>query len=156
VNTMEHPLLTDEPGWGPNPPPPAVATDMGRTSASVTIGRRSYHPRQVCAAALVAAGVIAVLVGWFGVSGSADVWEQVPYLVSGGIGGAVLVALGIVTYLSYEHQLDRDYVTWLVREQRELELGLGAEFDALTARIEQLAGATADGVRAPRTRRPRT
>lgn len=43
---------------------------------------------------LIALGVIAILVGYFGVSREALVAKQIPYLVSGGIGGMVLVAVG--------------------------------------------------------------
>lgn len=137
--TIEHPLLETEdlPGWQAEPQRQQAAERAPGVQSVIAIGGRTYHPRQVVAAGLVAAGAITVLIGWFGVSGSSDVWEQIPYLVSGGIGGAVLVALGIVVYLSYEHLLDREYVADLLRQQRELELGLAGEFDALAERIEQ-------------------
>lgn len=150
--TIEHPLLEagNRPEWlAEEQSKPTGAGDAVRISQSaIAIGGRTYHPRQVVAVALVIAGGIAVLIGWFGVSGSSDVWEQIPYLVSGGIGGAILVLLGLLVYLSYEHMLDRGYVADLLRQQRELELGLAGEFDSLAERIEQLAASTRNRARA--------
>ncbi len=113
----------------------------GRPSA-ITIGSQSYHPRQVLAGALVVAGLLAIGVGWFGAGGNNDVWRQIPFLISGGIGGAALVALGIVAYISYEHLEDRRAVAALVERLDELELGLAGEFDALAADVRELAAAS--------------
>ena len=44
--------------------------------------------------ALAALGVIVIIVGWFGVSGQALVAKQLPYLISGGLGGVALVGIG--------------------------------------------------------------
>jgi hypothetical protein len=43
---------------------------------------------------LAAIGVIVIIVGWFGVSGQALVAKQLPYLISGGLGGVALVGVG--------------------------------------------------------------
>src|SRR2546430_7000780 len=43
---------------------------------------------------LVGAGLVAIFLGWFGVSGQALVAKQLPYLVSGGILGVALVSMG--------------------------------------------------------------
>ena len=45
-------------------------------------------------AALVLAGLIALVFTWYGVSGTANVADQVPYAISGGIGGLAMVAAG--------------------------------------------------------------
>jgi hypothetical protein len=50
--------------------------------------------RPVVGWVLIAAGGIAILAGYWGVSREALVAKQIPYLVSGGIGGMVLVAVG--------------------------------------------------------------
>lgn len=63
--------------------------------------------RQALGGAFVVAGVVAVLVGWYGVSGTLDPGKQMPYLVSGGIGGAALIAMGMISFLSLEHARDR-------------------------------------------------
>lgn len=48
----------------------------------------------------VALGAVVLLIGWIGVSGTPYVFEQVPYVVSGGIGGLFLLGLGAVLWLS--------------------------------------------------------
>ena len=140
MSDLDHPLTQDTATIernriGPSSPPGAAA---------IVIGGRSYHPRQVTALALIAVGFVGIAVGWFGVSGASQVWEQMPYIISGGIGGAGLIAVGIVVYLSYEHLADRTYVEDLLRQQEALELGLAAEFDALATQIRDL-GAGLDG-----------
>jgi hypothetical protein len=42
----------------------------------------------------VAAGALLTILGWFGVSGEAIVAKQIPYVISGGIGGVVLAVIG--------------------------------------------------------------
>jgi hypothetical protein len=61
---------------------------------------------RVIAAGLVIAGCVALIVGWFGVSGSGLAAEQLPYLVSGGIGGIVLVVIGCTVWVSADLQDD--------------------------------------------------
>lgn len=50
--------------------------------------------RPVVGWVLIALGVVAIIFGYFGVSREAFVAKQIPYLVSGGITGMVLVAVG--------------------------------------------------------------
>jgi hypothetical protein len=52
-------------------------------------------------------GAVALLIGWWGISGETEPWKQFPYLASGGIGGASLIALGITLLISFEHARDR-------------------------------------------------
>jgi hypothetical protein len=49
---------------------------------------------------LVAAGAIALIVGWVGVSSTAYSAEQLPYIISGGIGGIFLLGVGATLWLS--------------------------------------------------------
>jgi hypothetical protein len=49
---------------------------------------------------LVAAGAVALIVGWVGVSGTAYSAEQLPYIISGGIGGIFLLGVGATLWLS--------------------------------------------------------
>lgn len=51
-------------------------------------------------------GVLLVLLGWLGISGEAVVAKQLPYLISGGIGGLLLAVLG--AYLLGIEALRRD------------------------------------------------
>lgn len=78
-------------------------------------GRRSPVPtpqgsldwRQATGGALVGLGFIATIVAWYGVSGTLDPGEQMPYISSGGFGGAALIALGVTLLVGFEHARDR-------------------------------------------------
>jgi hypothetical protein len=48
----------------------------------------------------VGAGAVVVLVGWLGVSRTAYPAEQIPYIISGGVGGVFLLGLGAMLWLS--------------------------------------------------------
>jgi len=48
----------------------------------------------------VAAGAAALIVGWVGVSGNAYAAGQLPYVISGGIGGIFLLGVGATLWLS--------------------------------------------------------
>lgn len=50
--------------------------------------------------ACVAAGAIALIVGWVGMSSTAYPAEQLPYMLSGGLGGMFLLGLGAMLWLS--------------------------------------------------------
>lgn len=74
---------------------------------------------RVAAWAAVLAGAVALIVGWFGVSGTAYQSEQIPYIVSGGIGGLFLLGLGGMLWLSADM---RDEWYKLDRVEEELRL----------------------------------
>ena len=63
------------------------------------------------AGALVPVGMLLVLVGWHGASRTPNVYEQIPYLISGGELGQTLAMVGGLLYFAY-------WLTALVREQR--------------------------------------
>ena len=46
-------------------------------------------------------GLIVVLLGWWGASQTPYVFEQVPYLISGGCSGSALVFLGSFFYFTH-------------------------------------------------------
>jgi hypothetical protein len=50
--------------------------------------------------ALVVLGLLVLLLGYFGVSGTAYVSEQMPYIISGGIFGLCLIITGATLWLS--------------------------------------------------------
>lgn len=54
--------------------------------------------------ALVGFGAVALVMGWIGVSGTGLAAEQNPYLISGGLGGVALMALGCTVWLSADLQ----------------------------------------------------
>jgi hypothetical protein len=52
------------------------------------------------ASACIVAGVVALVLGYFGVSGTLDTGKQIPYVVSGGMAGLFLLGLGALLWLS--------------------------------------------------------
>lgn len=111
-----------------------------RPLAGGTLGNLEW--RQAVGALLLLAGVVAVFVAWFGISGTLDPGKQMPYLVSGGIGGAALIAIGMTLFLSLEHARDRAALGEVLDR-----------LDALERRLEQLDGTGADAGRAANGRR---
>lgn len=59
-----------------------------------------YQWDRVIAVVAMIVGALALLIGWIGVSATPFLAEQLPYVVSGGIGGVLLFGLGAVLYLS--------------------------------------------------------
>jgi 4-amino-4-deoxy-L-arabinose transferase-like glycosyltransferase len=61
---------------------------------------------------LVPAGILLIILGWVGASHTILLFEQLPYVVSGGLGGLALVVLGGFVYFAY-------WQTVALREARE-------------------------------------
>lgn len=55
---------------------------------------------RAAAVALIAAGAVALVLGWVGVSGEAFPAKQLPYLISGGIAGVFILGVGTMCWLS--------------------------------------------------------
>jgi len=60
---------------------------------------RAYWDR-IAAWVLVGIGALALLIGWIGVSGTGLPSEQLPYVVSGGVGGIALIGIGATVWIS--------------------------------------------------------
>ena len=74
---------------------------------------------RVAAVVCVAAGIVALILGYHGVAGSPYVAEELAYLISGGLGGVFLLGVGGMLWLSAD-----------MRDQwRELR-GIRARLDA--------------------------
>lgn len=86
----------------------AVADGEQPLGVDADIAPHSIHLRQVVGGIFIFGGVLAVIVSWFGISGTLDPGKQMPYLISGGIGGAMAVAIGVTLLISNEHARDRD------------------------------------------------
>ncbi|MGQ0844019.1 MAG: hypothetical protein ACT4QF_07770 [Sporichthyaceae bacterium] len=84
------------------------------------------------AAVCVLAGAILLIVGWFHVSDTGFVAEQLPYLASEGLGGLFLLGLGGMLWLSADL---RDQ--W--RELRGLRVELDAEASDPTTQSNRLS-----------------
>ncbi|HWH28066.1 MAG TPA: hypothetical protein VNU26_03730 [Mycobacteriales bacterium] len=85
----------------------------------------------VVGSVLMPLGAVLVLLGWAGASRTPLVFEQIPYLISGGLLGLGFVLAGGFVYFSY-------WLTLLVREQRQ------ARDDLQTSlrRVEELLAAS--------------
>ena len=90
---------------------------------------------------LMPLGVILVIIGWYGASHTTRLFEQVPYMISGGLMGIVLVIAGGFCYFGYFLarllSTSREMLDALLRlEERFESVGLSA--DATPARGARL------------------
>ena len=67
--------------------------------------RLSDFGLKALAAGLTVAGLIAVLVGYLGVRDESHIELQLPYLLSGGLGGLVLMGLGALVLIQYQMRI---------------------------------------------------
>ena len=96
---------------------------------------------------LLSGGFVALLIGWLGVSREAIVAKQIPYLVSGGLGGAFMLGVGALLLITHELRLDNrrlEAVETLMEELRDALL-LDEDMPGVLAASEQRASATVSG-----------
>jgi hypothetical protein len=79
---------------------------------------------------LIGLGALVMLIGWFGVSREALPGKQIPYLVSGGIGGVFLAVLGAYFLGTQEMRNDSGRLDRLERMVEELHRALLRRPDA--------------------------
>lgn len=79
---------------------------------------------------LIGAGALVLLIGWFGVSREALPGKQIPYLVSGGIGGVFLAVLGAYFLGTQEMRNDSGRLDRVERMVEELHGALLRRPDA--------------------------
>lgn len=123
-----HPLGTLEaapPATSRRVPADPVARPAIR--ASVPGSLQSLDWRQAAGGALVILGMLGIIIAWFGVSGTLDPGEQMPYISSGGFGGAALIAVGVTMLISFEHTRDRDALAQVLDELDELRHRLDSQ-----------------------------
>lgn len=82
-------------------------------------------------AVAVPLGVVLVVIGWYGSAGSGLVFEQIPYLVSGGLGGLGLIVIGCTLYACW-------WVTRAIRDQRERHEALRRQNEELVEAVHEL------------------
>ena len=70
---------------------------------SPDLAARFGDPRLPLALVAAIGGAVALLIGYFGVSGTLDPAKQLPYLISGGVGGLFL--LGVAAALLFSADL---------------------------------------------------
>jgi hypothetical protein len=80
---------------------------------------------------LMPLGVILVIIGWYGASHTTRLFEEIPYLISGGLLGIVLATVGAALYFGY-------WLTRLVAGQRQI-------VDVLAQMQARLDGAGIEG-----------
>jgi hypothetical protein len=117
-------------GRAPEEPPTRTIKFVGR----------ELSWRQTGALVFLVLGGVLIVTGWVGVSQNNQVWQQMPYFVSGGVGGLALILVGLGLYNAHQHSVDQAHVGELCRRLDALELGLGGEFDDVLARLDALAG----------------
>jgi hypothetical protein len=84
------------------------------------------HPDRVGAWLAIVLGAVVLLIGWQGASTTEYPAEQLPYILSGGIGGVLLVGIGATLLLSADL---RDEWRKLDRIERRLGLADDVEDD---------------------------
>ncbi len=124
--------LPVDPGDGSAAPPRPII------EVTPELAERLRDPRLVLAIVAMVAGAIALLLGWYGVSGTFDPGEQMSYLVSGGLGGIFLAGVGAALVSSSN-------MREATRKIDDLQRGI----DALTESVADLQRALADGAAAP-------
>jgi hypothetical protein len=73
---------------------------------------------RVAAVAAVIAGGLVIILGWVGVSQAALTAQQLPYIISGGIGGLFLLGVGGVLWLSADLRDEWRKLDAIERQQR--------------------------------------
>ena len=131
----EPPADTPHPGSTDRPPPastPDAFTEQVRTlrigTARVQLSERILL---VLGGTLAPLGIVVVLLGWWGAARTPRLFEQVPYLISGGLLGLALVFLGSFFYFTH-------WLTELVKEHRRQSVTLLAAIEGLRTQVAQL------------------
>jgi hypothetical protein len=85
-------------------------------------------------AALVGAGIPLIILGWYGAAHTPYTFEQIPYMISGGLLGLALTILGGLFYFAY----------WLTRQVHETRRQ-SDQTEAVYRRIEAMLSANGHG-----------
>jgi hypothetical protein len=94
-------------------PPADLALERSQPLDQATLAQRLTRLRRrtgftvtdrtllVLGSVLLPLGAVLVLLGWYGASHTTRVWEEIPYLISGGLLGLVLTIAGGFCYFGY-------------------------------------------------------
>lgn len=111
----------------------------------------------VIGAILIPLGLLLIGVAWKGTANTGAVFEQVPFLVSGGLGGLALVILGGFLYFAWWHTRGLREAREQARQQLEVAEATLHQLQELTAvqyeLIDRLTADRANGRTAPARRR---
>jgi hypothetical protein len=133
---IEHPFITKD----------STPLLKGQSTGGKKAAIGSLDWRQLAGALLFLIGLVVLFVGWYQVSGTRDTADQLTYLVSGGVIGMALLALGAVCFMAFEHHADRQAIGALSDRLVLLEHGLAGEFDSLDGTLQSLGRTAATGV----------
>jgi hypothetical protein len=86
---------------------------------------------QIGGSVLLPTGLIVILLGWWGAAHTSYNFEQIPYLISGGMLGAAMTVAGGFLYFGY-------WLTRLVHEGRRERIELATLLSSIDARIAML------------------
>ena len=92
----------------------------------------------VAGVVLMPLGLVLVMIGYLGASGTTEFSSQVPYLISGGLLGLGCTIVGAALFLRYS--LGRYLRFWLLRMIYEEHTTADRQVDALERLGDQLAG----------------
>ncbi|MHB8220327.1 MAG: hypothetical protein ACYDHU_08400 [Acidimicrobiales bacterium] len=116
---------------------PSIRTRLARLAAGVDDShRRQGGTRDVqkimniLGALVIGLGIVAVVLGWYGASHSPYLYQEIPYLISGGLLGVALVMAGSAAFLG----------SWMLRQVQESR----SDTRAVVAAIERLERAAGD------------
>jgi peptidoglycan/LPS O-acetylase OafA/YrhL len=82
------------------------------------------------------AGFAVIGLGWWGASGTKYVYQEIPYVISGGIFGASLVIVGAALFARYS--VARLLRFWLARLVADQQIQTDRVVDAITALAESI------------------
>ncbi|MBV8159963.1 MAG: hypothetical protein JO265_03470 [Acidimicrobiia bacterium] len=91
----------------------------------------------VAGGVLMPLGVILVIIGWYGAAHTSRLFEEIPYLISGGLLGIVLSTIGAALYFGY-------WLTRIVATERQVVDVLARVEATVEAANAGPGGATAD------------
>jgi hypothetical protein len=97
----------------------------------VSFSKKSLQARwrTIVAWVSIGAGAVAIFIGWLGVSAQTIVAKQLPYLISGGVGGIVLVGAGVGLLVAEDLRAERARIGRLEAEILEVRDLLRAQSD---------------------------
>lgn len=88
---------------------------------------------RVSAWVLVALGALALVLGWLGVTGTPYTFEQIPFVISGGLGGIFLLGVGAMLWISADLRDEWRKLDQLVRLHEEIHATEGAASEGAVA-----------------------
>lgn len=83
----------------------------------------------------IALGALVLVIGWLGVSAQTMVAKQLPYLISGGVGGLAFIAAGVGLLVAEDLRAERARVGRLEAEVLEVRDLLRALLESRESRV---------------------